>query len=120
MVHSLNASTDEIGLVVRTIHNIAVQTNMLALNAGNEASRAGDSGKGFAVVATEVKELARATAVATSEVDTKVGAIRDDASGVTRALTGARDSVERIHDMQHEIATALADQSRAARHVLGS
>lgn len=116
MVHSLNASTDEIDQVVRTIHTIAGQTNMLALNAGIEAARAGEAGKGFAVVAMEVKELARATAGATDEVDAKVGAIRADAGGATRELTGVRDSVERVHD----IIGSLDEQSRAVRLILAS
>lgn len=118
IVGSLNASTVEICHVVRTITTIADQTNMLALNATIEASRAGEAGKGFAVVATEVKDLARATATATDQVNAKVGGIRSAAQSVTSALEGVRATVQRINDAQHSIAGVLAEQSLATREVL--
>ncbi|WP_226344868.1 methyl-accepting chemotaxis protein [Agilicoccus flavus] len=118
IVASLDASTVEICLVVRTIATIADQTNMLALNATIEASRAGEAGKGFAVVATEVKDLARATATATEEVTAKVGGIQSAAQSVTSALEGVRATVQRINDAQHSIAGVLAEQSLATREVL--
>ncbi|HEY6927744.1 MAG TPA: PAS domain-containing methyl-accepting chemotaxis protein, partial [Steroidobacteraceae bacterium] len=74
IVTKLGESSSEVGNVIKVITSIAQQTKLLALNATIEAARAGEAGKGFAVVASEVKELSKATALATQDISKKIEA----------------------------------------------
>jgi methyl-accepting chemotaxis protein len=65
---ALSEQTQQIGEIIATVNDIAVQSNMLALNASVEAARAGEHGKGFAVVAAEVRNLAEQSRQATAQV----------------------------------------------------
>ncbi|MBE9036842.1 methyl-accepting chemotaxis protein [aff. Roholtiella sp. LEGE 12411] len=85
-VKRLGESSQQISRVVSLINQIAIQTNLLAINAGIEAARAGEEGQGFAVVAEEVGELAVRSAAATQEIELIVGNIQRETSEVVQAM----------------------------------
>lgn len=85
---AIQGSSEEIGVIIGVMDEIASQTNLLALNAGIEAARAGVSGRGFAVVASEIRELAERSARAANEVR-KLISTSSKQVGQGAALVGA-------------------------------
>ncbi|NJP09542.1 MAG: HAMP domain-containing protein [Leptolyngbyaceae cyanobacterium RU_5_1] len=92
-VKHLGESSQKISTVVELISNFAAQTNMLALNASIEASRAGEEGRGFAVVAEEVRVLARQSAEATEEIRKLVASIQMETNEVVTAMEAGTQQV---------------------------
>jgi methyl-accepting chemotaxis protein/methyl-accepting chemotaxis protein-1 (serine sensor receptor) len=96
MVTSMAAiqdSSQQVGRIIKTIDEIAFQTNILALNAAVEAARAGEAGMGFAVVADEVRSLAQRSAQAA----------RDTASLIEASITKTQDGSARVEQVAHAI-----------------
>jgi methyl-accepting chemotaxis protein len=116
-VVKLGASSAEIGTVVKVITSIAEQTNLLALNATIEAARAGEAGKGFAVVANEVKDLARATAEATSDISQRIAAIQSDAEAAVHAIGEITEIIGRVSETQASIASAVEQQTATTNEI---
>ncbi len=85
-VKRLGESSQQISKVTGLIDQIALQTNLLAINASIEAARAGEEGRGFAVVAEEVGELAAQSAAATKEIEKIVENIQRETSAVAQAM----------------------------------
>ena len=117
LVNKLAESSVGIGEVTKAITSIAEQTNLLALNATIEAARAGDAGKGFAVVANEVKELAKETANATEEISKRISAIQSNSHGVTESIGGISSIIEKINELQSQIASSVLQQASASTEI---
>lgn len=116
-VDKLVASVGEVSQVTQMITSIAEQTNLLALNATIEAARAGEAGRGFAVVANEVKELAKQTADATSEITRRIATITTDAEDATGAVQEVAARVAEVTELQSVIASSVEEQAAVTNEI---
>ena len=121
---AIEYSSNEVVKIVKSIDEIAFQTNILALNAAVEAARAGEAGAGFAVVAEEVRSLAQRSAAAAHESATKIEASIQSSRQGARCLQGVGDSFTKIStkvketdNLVSEIAMAAKEQAQGIEHI---
>lgn len=120
----IHSSSGEIGKIIKTIEDIAFQTNILALNAAVEAARAGNAGKGFAVVADEVRNLASKSAEASKNTSVLIThsteAVQmgtDIAQHTAEALMKVVDSIQSMVSSIDKIASVSNEQSEGVSQV---
>jgi len=123
-MHAIKASSDNIAKIIKTIDEIAFQTNILALNAAVEAARAGEAGAGFAVVAEEVRALAQRAASAARETADKIDdSIAKSTQGVAlsgkveQSLRQIAEEAGKVNDLVKEISTASKEQLQGISQV---
>jgi methyl-accepting chemotaxis protein len=116
-VQEMGRRSQQIGVIIETIEDIASQTNLLALNAAIEAARAGEHGKGFAVVADEVRKLAERSAISTKEIGEMIHGILSTVSEAVKAMEEGTLEVDRGVLSANQAGAALTDILSAAEAV---
>ncbi len=115
---NISQSSTKISTIIKTIEDIAFQTNILALNASVEASRAGTAGKGFSVVADEVRNLAAKSTEAAQNTNNlikhSIQDIKTETASTNQAVSAMKvisDCIQSIKSLMDEISAASVQQS---------
>jgi methyl-accepting chemotaxis protein len=116
-IDALAQAAQKIGDVVKLIHNIAEQTNLLALNATIEAARAGEAGRGFAVVASEVKMLSVQTAKATEDISNQILEVQNSTGNAVEAIARIGTRMREINDYTSAVAASVQQQAAATGEI---
>ncbi len=121
-IQALDTQSRVIGSIIKTISDIAGQTNLLALNAAIEAARAGEQGRGFAVVADEVRQLASRTSTATEEIARVVQQNEQLAQAAVAIIDTSKRQAEQglaLADETGEVIVEIQDGAKRVVDVVG-
>ncbi len=113
-ITKIKASSDETAKIIKTIDEIAFQTNLLAVNAAIEAARAGDAGKGFAVVADEVRNLAQNSAEAAKNTSALIAESQENAANGVAVSSEVAEILEHIIKGIQNVAHLIGEVSAAS------
>ena len=123
-VRKIHETSEQVVGIIKTIEEIADQTNLLSLNASIEAARAGEAGKGFAVVADEIGKLALESSKAANMTRNLIGVSMEEinkgndiAQGVMSSLKDAVDAVDKVNGMIQKTAESAADQAQSMEQI---
>jgi methyl-accepting chemotaxis protein len=116
-VKRLGESSQQISKVLSLINQFALQTNLLAINAGIEAARAGEDGQGFGVIAAEVGELAARSSRATQEIEKIIATIQFETSEVVEAMERSTAQVVEGSQLVEDTKESLAQLLQVSRQI---
>ena len=117
-IQALDTQSRVIGSIIKTISDIAGQTNLLALNAAIEAARAGEQGRGFAVVADEVRQLASRTSTATEEIARVVQQNEQLAQAAVAIIDTSKRQAEQGLSLADETGNVIVEIQEGAKRVV--
>ncbi len=115
LTEELNEDSLHIGQVVQTIRTLSNQTNILSLNAGIEAARAGQHGKGFSIVAQEVRNLARKTELSLDSIQQQVASVQKTVMKFDESFQSIVDEARFFRHVNKEIIDILDDSVRSVK-----